>query len=146
MPNLIRFSGVLILALAMVLAWNVARAESEEEFDARPATEAADAWLTLVDTGRFGESWDAAAPTFREALTRLKWEVAVDEARNKVGAMLRRKMRSARSVVNPPNSAPGEYVVIEFETWFQNRPRATETVTLMKVAEGRWKAAGYFIH
>jgi hypothetical protein len=31
-------------------------------------------------------------------------------------------------------------------TNFENRPLSTETVTLMRQADGSWKVAGYFIH
>ena len=55
-------------------------------------------------------------------------------------------MRAAKSAVDLPNSPPGEYVVIEYQTSFQARPIATETVTLMKQKDSSWRVAGYFIH
>ena len=136
--------GLMALALP-------ARAQEEgdprpADFDSRPAIDAGDAWLVLVDTGRYGESWEAAAPNFKEAIGRVKWEVAVSEAREKVGTMIKRKLRSAKSTVNPPNSPPGEYVVIQNDTVFDKRALSTETVTLMKQPDGRWRVAGYFIH
>ena len=150
MPCLVRLAGMLVLVLSMALAGSVARAQEPDPppqvFDAQPALDAGDAWLALVDSGRYGESWDAAAATFKEAIGRVKWEVAIQEARGKVGTMVRRKLRSAKSAVDLPNSPPGEYVVIENHASFDNRPLATETVTLMKQKDGRWRVAGYFIH
>lgn len=136
---------IVVMAL-MGLALPARAQDAQEDFDARPATDAAEAWLALVDAGRYGESWEAAAPTFKEAIARTPWEVAVQEARGKVGILVRRKLRSARSTLNPPGSPPGEYVVIQNESRFDNRPLATETVTLQKQKDGRWRVAGYFIH
>jgi hypothetical protein len=151
MPQLVRLAGFLILVLAITLGRGVSVAQEADtsrtqEFDAQPALEAGAAWLALVDSGRYGESWDTAADTFKDAIGRVKWEVAVQEARGKIGILVRRKLRSARSAVDLPNSPPGEYVVVENQVTFDNRPLGTETVTLMKQKDGRWRVAGYFLH
>jgi hypothetical protein len=136
-----------IAAAALLMAATIAHAQQEpEEVDVRPATQAADAWLGLVDAGRYGASWDAAAATFKDAIDRAKWETTVEDVRNKMGGVAKRKLRAARHARNLPNSPEGEYVVIENVTNFENRPLSTETVTLMRQADGSWKVAGYFIH
>jgi hypothetical protein len=136
---------IVVMAL-MALALPARAQEQQEDFDARPATDAADRWLAMVDAGRYGESWEAASPNFQEAIKRVQWEVAVQDARGKVGTLMRRKLRSAKSTLNPPNSPPGEYVVIQNDSVFSNRQVATETVTLMKQKDGGWRVAGYFIN
>jgi hypothetical protein len=136
-----------IAAAALVMAATLAHPQQEpEEVDVRPATRAADAWLELVDAGRYGASWDAAAATFQDAIERVKWETTVDDVRGKLGLVAKRKLRAARHARSLPNSPEGEYVVIENVTNFENRPLSTETVTLMKQKDGSWKVAGYFIH
>jgi hypothetical protein len=42
----------------------------------------------------------------------------------------------------PPD---GEYVVIQFETSFENKKSAIETVTPMLDQDGKWRVSGYFI-
>jgi hypothetical protein len=136
-----------LVALATVAAWFAAPAAwAQEEVDVRPATRSAEAWLELIDGGQYGASWDAGAATFREAIARLKWETSLQDARAQLGAVVKRKLRSARHARNLPNSPAGEYVVIENEARFEGRPLATETITLMKQADGSWRVAGYFIH
>ena len=39
----------------------------------------------------------------------------------------------------------GEYVVIQFNTVFDNKQSAVETVTSVLDKDGKWKVAGYFI-
>jgi hypothetical protein len=133
-----------ILAAALVTA--AALANAQEEVDVRPATQVADAWLALVDAGRYGASWDAGAASFQEAIGRVKWETTIDAARGKLGVVAKRKLRVARYVRNLPNAPEGEYVLIENETHFENRAGSIETLSLMKQADGSWKVAGYFIH
>lgn len=130
--------------LGLVLALGVAVAQ--EEVDVRPASVAAESWLELLDTGRFGESWVQGAATFKGAISRTAWETAVQQARGTVGNLVKRKIRSARHATSLPNAPAGEYVVIQNDVTFENRPLASETVTMMKQPDGTWRAAGYFIH
>jgi hypothetical protein len=139
MNTLRRIVMIALMALALP-------ARSQEDLDSRPAIEAGDTWLALVDTGRYGESWEAASPHFKDAVARVPWEVAAQQGREKVGTLIKRKFRSAKSTLNPPNSPPGEYVVIQNDTVYEKRGLCTETVTLMKQSDGSWKVAGYFIH
>ena len=133
-----------VLVLAALIGVTVAFAQ--EEVDVRPASTAAESWLELVDAGRYGASWEAGAITFKSALSRTAWETAVQQARGSVGGLIKRKIRSARHAMNLPNAPQGEYVVIQNDVNFENRPLAAETVTLMKQPDGSWRVAGYFIH
>ena len=129
-----------LLALAATLG-----AAAQEAPDLAPAMRAADAWIALVDAGRYGESWDAAAPLFQETIPRTRWEVSVQAAREKLGAVAARKLRSATYATTLPGAPPGEYVVIEFTTHFDKRPLTVETVTPRREADGRWKVSGYLV-
>lgn len=130
-------------AAAALLAGSLAVAQ--EEIDVRPASAAAESWLELLDKGHFGASWDEGSANFKEAITRVKWETSVEEARSKLGVLVKRKLRSARHARNLPNAPEGEYVVIQNDTRFESR-LVTETVTVMKQPDGSWRVAGYFIY
>jgi hypothetical protein len=131
-------------ALAAALAGASARAE-EPPLDLKPAVAAAEAWLATLDSGRFGDTWEDTAPIFKENAPQSKWEPAVQAAREPLGVVISRKMRSMRYVNVLPNAPPGDYVIIEFETNFEKRPLSVETVTPMRTTAGAWKVAGYFI-
>jgi hypothetical protein len=44
-----------------------------------------------------------------------------------------------------PGAPDGEYVVIQYQTAFQNKKSAIETVTPMLDKDGHWRVAGYYI-
>ena len=44
-----------------------------------------------------------------------------------------------------PNAPDGEYVVIQFDTVFENKKEAIEKITPMLDPNGKWRVAGYFI-
>jgi len=129
--------------LVLVLAAPTARAAESEAVG--KAQEAAGAWLALVDAGKYGESWEAAASFFRAAVTKPGWESAVRSARSPFGALKSRKLRSATFKTSLPGAPDGEYVVIQYDTRFEKKEAAVETVTPMREKDGSWKVSGYFV-
>lgn len=114
--------------------------EAEKAADA-----AARQWLELVDTGKYGESWDASAAYFRGAVTREAWTTAVKGVREPVGALQSRELKSATYATKLPGAPDGEYVVLQYKSSFATKEGAIETVTPMKEADGTWHVSGYFI-
>lgn len=134
------------LAAALLLAAVALRSgAADEELDTAPAMAAIQAWLAEVDHGLYGSSWDDAAQFFRESITREKWEPMVAAQRAPLGVMISRKVRSAVYTKELVNAPPGPYVVAQFDTRFENRPLATETLTAMLQADGAWKVSGYAV-
>jgi len=109
------------------------------------AVKAAESWLTLVDSGKYAESWKAAASLFREKVTAAQWEDAVRSARGPLGPVESRKLVTAKYTRTLPGAPDGEYVVIRYETTFQKKKSSVETVTPMKDNDGVWRVAGYTI-
>ena len=44
-----------------------------------------------------------------------------------------------------PGAPDGEYVVIQYESSFEHKQSAIETVTPMLDTDGKWRVSGYFI-
>lgn len=132
----------IIVAIAIAVAISSGRAE--DDVDTLPAQDAARSWLVTVDAGAYGKSWDTASELFQKAIKREDWEKGLVAARGPMGAAGPRKTRAVQFTRNLPNAPAGEYVVIQYETSFENRP-AIETVTPVKEKDGTWRVAGYFI-
>ncbi len=130
-----------IVALAIAVAVSSGQAE---DVDTLPAQAAANAWLAIVDGGAYGTSWDQGAALFRKSVTRENWEKAMVAVRAPLGGAGPRKVRSVTYARILPNAPEGEYVVIQYDTLFENRP-SVETVTPMRDTDGTWKVSGYFI-
>ena len=135
----------LVFMLAAALAGPGQAADDEPPLDLKPAVAAAESWLATLDSGRFSDTWEDAAALFKESAPQAKWEPAVQGAREPLGVVIARKVRSMRYVNALPNAPPGHYVIIEFDTHFEKRPLTIETVTPMRTPAGTWKVAGYFI-
>jgi hypothetical protein len=112
----------------------------------REATSAARAWLQLVDDGRHPASWSAAAPLLRQEVGPREWDAALRAVRDPLGRCLWRKLQSRSAVEGPPGDLHGPYVVIRFESIFERRGPATETITPVLGPDGRWRVAAYFVN
>jgi hypothetical protein len=132
--------GILTL-LCSTLGWAAPPAEKE-----KAATAAADKWLGLVDQGKYAESWKASSELFRAAVTSEKWDQALQGIRKPLGKVVSRKLKKAAYSDALPGAPKGEYVVIEFDTVFENRPASVESVTPMLDKDGTWRVSGYYIH
>lgn len=109
------------------------------------ATSAARTWLAQVDAGEYGASWDNAAPIFQGAVPREKWGETLKAVREPLGALVSRTLKSATYTETLPGAPDGEYVVLQFDTSFENKQSAVETVTPAKAPDGAWRVSGYYI-
>ena len=97
-------------------------------------------WLAVVDAGRWDDSWRATGESFRALNTAQAWADASEKGRVPLGRMLSRTHLTHDSVPAPPHGAE----IVKFETRFDNRPRAIETLTLVRKGQA-WKVVGYYI-
>jgi hypothetical protein len=131
------FIGIYIV----VAPWSAGADQQAEE----KAVRAAETWLALVDDGRYSQSWDTAALLFRSAVTKEQWERALNAVRKPLGSLITRKLMSRRYATSLPGAPDGQYVVIQYETSFEKKKAAVETVTPMLDEDGKWRVSGYYI-
>ncbi|MBI5442228.1 MAG: DUF4019 domain-containing protein [Deltaproteobacteria bacterium] len=118
---------------------------ADENAAVRQAQAAATTWLTLTDAAKYGPSWDEAASLFKAAVTKASWESALKGVRAPLGVVKSRKLRAATFTRTLPGAPDGEYVVIQFDTQFESKAAAVETITPMHEKDGSWRVSGYFI-
>lgn len=134
-------STVLFMALFMGMSTHAQTQEKPEQL----AQQSADAWLALVDSGKYAESWQEAAQYFKNAVTKDQWQSAMHSTREPLGKMLSRKLKSATFRTTLPGAPDGEYVVIQYDSSFEHKQSAVETVTPTLDNDGTWRVSGYFI-
>ena len=133
-----------ILGLILLLAPLHLAAASDADKLAQ-STDAALAWLALIDAGDLEESWSEAASLFQQAVSAGDWERAIGGARGPLGALNERTFTGASHHTSLPGAPDGEYVVMQFKASFTRKAEAVETVTTMLDSDGSWRVSGYFI-
>ena len=109
------------------------------------AIKCAEAWLALADAEKNAESYDQAAALFRRAVTKEQWLQSIDRLKKPLGKTVSRKLLSKKYTTTLPGAPDGQYVIIQYQTRFENKTAAVETITPMLERDGRWRVSGYFI-
>ena len=144
MKNITRRHAIALLAAGLPLS--TARADEHFLVGRKASTlETALTWLIDVDANDYGRSWQGTAAHFKNIVTRDQWTSALQRVRVPLGKVISRQILSSDYRTELPGAPDGHYVVIRFETNFQNKKSGIETVTPMLDADGQWRVAGYFI-
>ncbi len=138
--KVIRILTVVLIALAFSTI-----ALADEASMKNDAQAAGEQWLALIDAGKYVESYDTAAPMFKAAITKSDWERAMNGVRNPLGSSVSRQLASATYATSLPGAPDGKYVVMQFNTSFQKKKQAVETLTMALGDDGQWRSTGYFI-
>ena len=109
------------------------------------AKKSAESWLAVVDKGDYAASYDEAASIFKLAITKEDWLQKVRAARGPLGKMISRKLKLMQYETTLPGAPDGEYVVVQYDTSFENKRSAVETITPTLDKDGQWRVSGYFI-
>ena len=137
-----KFVSAVVMLTLLLGVCSVARAQQKSE---EIAKQSADAWLALVDSGKYSDSWQEASTLFKTHVTKEQWHDALTATRDPLGKLLSRKLKSATYKTTLPGAPDGEYVVIQYDSSFEHKQTAVETVTPMLDKDGKWRVSGYFI-
>jgi hypothetical protein len=126
----------------ILLNWIPALANGMAE---KKAIEASNTWLKLIDNGQYVKSWETAADFFKNAISKKQWNQSLNAVRKPLGKIIKRDVKSKQYMTSLPGAPDGEYVIIQYDTSFENKKSAIETVTPMLDKDGKWRVSGYYI-
>ncbi len=137
MRTAIVFAAVLLLTATLLPAQTATQ-------KSQVAAEVAARWLGYVDSDDYAKSWDTAADIFQKSISRAEWIQQLTAIRSPLGMVQSREQLSATYKTQLPGVPDGEYVVVRYQTRFDKKKSALETVTLTYDRD-KWRVAGYFI-
>jgi hypothetical protein len=117
-------------------------AEARRERAKKRARTAAEAWLSLTDDGQFGASWDEAASSLQNSVSREAWQKRGTQARATLDSLKNRELTSAvyrDSTMQIPGDAP--VVALRYSTDFEGGRTLEAVITAKQNTD--WKVAGY---
>ena len=135
----------IVLLVTVICVFTFVQISLADQAKEKSAVDASKAWLKLVDEGKYSESWNEAAQYFKNAANKEQWKSSLDAARTLLGKVLSRKLKSQQYTKTLSGAPDGEYVVIQYETSFENKQEAIETITPMLDKDGKWRVSGYYI-
>jgi hypothetical protein len=105
--------------------------------------DAIEKWLSVVDRGQYGESWDIASPRLKFTIPRAEWIRTVENWRKPLGPFVSRELVDARMATDPPNMPSGDYMVFGYKSTFRNRNNVGELVITAQSPDGVWRVLSY---
>lgn len=122
-----------------------AAAPAADDARTAEAIRAAENFLLLLDTGQYGQSWDAAASLLKKQIPKEAWIQQVEGLLSSVGMVKNRIITGAEYRTELPGAPDGKYVVIQYRSSYMKKQEAVETVTPMLDEDGQWRVSGYFL-
>ncbi|MFO0581839.1 MAG: DUF4019 domain-containing protein [Anaeromyxobacter sp.] len=107
---------------------------------AAEAAKAAEAWLGLMDAGKYEQSWDEASALFRGKVTKERWVLQAQGVRGQLGKVTARALDRAA----PMKVDGADAWVFGWKSGLEKLPEAAEIVTMLRDG-GAWRCAGYFV-
>ncbi len=129
----------LLIAGLLLPAWLHAATPTEA------AQAAAEPWLKQIDAAQYLETYKGLASSTRGNLDAPRWELAIAQVRVPVGALVSRKLLSAKYMTRLPDGPTGQYVMLQYQVSFAKNPSAVETVTMVLDRDNQWRAGGYYL-
>lgn len=143
--------SILLVAALMLKPSAIGAASGDEQSVPRPTNvieaapqQSAVAWLKVIDETNYAASWDKAGRQFRAQITPAQWIDALRMARVPLGRLQSRRAMEMTSASSLPGAPDGEYRILRFETVFERKAIARETVVLC-MEDGEWKVEAYLI-
>lgn len=134
-----------LLGLFVPLSAQQTERVTESSQAIRAAVTAAEAWLDMIDGGRYETARDSAGEELRDVVTVAAWERRISSVRQGIGALHDRSVGTTEQTDSLPGGDEGEYVVVTFDSSFGVLAEAVETVIVSRQDDGEWRPIGYFV-
>ena len=128
--------NVVLVIVASIITLTITMPIKAEDTKEQAAIQTAENWLSNIDTEQYEDSWENGAIFLKNEESKEQWVSSMNKYRKPLGKMEERKFKSSQYMTDIPDAPDGEYVVIQFDTVFENKKEAIETITPMLDPDG----------
>jgi hypothetical protein len=134
-----------IIGFAVIMLLSASFVTAQDDDQKKAATASSEKWLSIIDSGRYADSWENAAASLKASVPQERWVHLVQPVRDPLGKIISRKINAKTDRPTLPVTTDQESIVIRFVSDFQNMKAADVVVTLSLTKDGQWKTTGYWI-
>jgi len=99
-----------------------------------------------LDKGNYAQSWTQGDQIFQHTITQKEWERALNDSRKKLGGVKSRALKDQKIAWDPQGLPKGAYMVVEYDTSFDNAPNSGEILTMRRGSDGKWRVLTYQVN
>lgn len=137
-----KMQKALLTGLIVIIA---ACAGDEIEPDKSPQS-AAEAFLSLIDQGKYQDSWKEASSWLRNNVNADQWAEHAGSYREPLGAIDHREFKSVEFQDTLDDMPDADYAFVFFETSLSDNGDVSEMVGLVLDTDSNWRVIGYQTH
>ncbi len=106
-----------------------------------------DAWIKLLDAGKYGDAWEQFDEEFKKAAPKEAWCQQIGIIRGGLGPVVSRSVDHGKFKQKIDDRAKdfGQFVTVDYDTAFQKEPNGIEQFTAMRAKDGTWHPRGYYL-
>lgn len=134
-----------VLAVAALSLIALALPAAAQDPRRNEAIGAARDWLVLLDKHDVKQLYVTSGKRFREGISEDKWAEVAESGRQQFGAVKSRTLIGAESPPDTPNRPKGDFMTVVFRADFDKRGVGSESLTLEREADGKWRVIGYLM-
>ncbi len=108
------------------------------------ASAAATEFLTMVDAGKYADSWQISAAYLKKQIPQQDWQTKLSKIRESFGPLVERQLEDASFTAPAEDLPDSEFILLEYATQFKLK-QMTEVVTVLQDTDNSWRVVGYFI-
>ena len=133
--------GILLIIVLLIFVF-ITQTDSQETRTHDDAVRSVEMWLSLIDENKYPETWGSLSDIFKKTSTKEQWLDDLEGFRKPLGKLLGRKLLY---VTESSDKELGEYLIIQYQSLFENKVSKGEAVSVVRDSEGAWKVLGYTI-
>lgn len=99
-----------------------------------------------IDKGEYAQSWTNGDQLFQHTITQDNWTKALSDNRAKLGKVKSRTLKEQKPAWDPHGLPKGAYMVVEFDTSFDNAPGTVELLTMRRGSDNKWRVLTYEVN
>lgn len=114
----------------------------------KAAQQAAESWMRLIDSRKYGQAWDEASEHFKARVSKSAWETRLIDAANvmkEFGEVKPRHLVKAELINSLPSITNQEGAVLKYKSSFGGFKSIEERVELVLEKDGEWRVAIYSV-
>jgi hypothetical protein len=134
-----------MLGCAMLLPYVIAAGCGLSKNQQQKAVAAVTPWLQLIDAEQYDESWMRTVEYFKDTTTSNRWNELMRAYRKPLGKTVSRTMSSVERETSLPGAPDANYIVIKFDTVFEKKKKAVETVITVVGQNDQLGVTGYYV-
>ena len=109
------------------------------------AQKVAEAWLPLLDSGRYAESWEPLSAKVKNEFGKRQWEIGMMGFRKPLGELKSRRLGQVIYIKSLPGYPGREGAIVRFDSVYEKRMSVIELVGVIHDDDGGWRVLMYDI-